>query len=220
MQKINLLPADLAPAALSGELILLIRKTALVLGSLMLLFFLVWSVIRFEIAREGKILAKMMDKVKESDLLAENIEDLKKRQVSLRQELIDLKGYLSSGLVWSTKLKQISVFLPPEVGLSAISFSRRGQRGAQKEALNLKGFLVPVENIAPINTLSTFVNKMKQDKEFFSDFDDLLISQVTKIEKSDIEAGYRDPGDPSGRISRVDKVKADIMAFEISLVIK
>lgn len=217
MQKINLLPADLAPAALSGELILLIRKTALVLASLMLLFFLVWFVIRIEIAREGKVLAKMMDKVKESDLLSENIEDLKKRQVSLRQELADLSGYLSSGLVWSSKLKQISVFLPPEVGLSAISFVRRGQRGAQKEALNLKGFLVPIENVAPINTMSAFVNKMKQDKEFFSDFDDLLISQVTKIEKSNIEAGY---SDPSGKIGRVERVKVDIMAFEISLVIK
>ncbi|MDP1853631.1 MAG: hypothetical protein Q8L26_05470 [Candidatus Omnitrophota bacterium] len=217
MQKINLLPADLAPAALSGELILLIRKTALVLGSLILLFFLVWFVIRIEIAREGKVLAKMMDKVKESDLLSENIEDLKKRQVSLKQELAGLSGYLSSGLVWSSKLKQISAFLPPEVGLSAISFVRMGQRGAQKEALNLKGFLVPIENIAPINTLSAFVSKMKQDKEFFSDFNDLLISQVTKLEKSDIEAGY---SDPSGRIGRVERVKVDIMAFEISLVIK
>lgn len=225
MQKINLLPADLAPTGLSGEVILFIRKSAIGLGSLILLFFLLGTALRFEFTRESKILAKMMGKVKESDLLAENIEDLKKRQVVLKQELADINGYLSAGLVWSKKLKQISALMPEEVGLSRISFVRKGAgigERQEKEVLNLKGSLIPLEGIAPINTLSAFVNKLKADKEFFPDFDDLLISEVRKFEKSDIEViGYKDAEDLlTDKLTRAEKIKADVMAFEISLVIK
>ncbi|MEK6714618.1 MAG: hypothetical protein AABY43_01055 [Candidatus Omnitrophota bacterium] len=225
MQKINLLPADLAPTGLSGEVILFIRKSTIGLGALILLFFLLGTALRFEFTRESKILAKMMGKVKESDLLAENIEDLKKRQAALKQELADINGYLSAGLVWSKKLKQLSALMPEEVGLSRISFVRKGAgigEMQEKEVLNLKGSLIPLEGIAPINTLSAFVNKLKADKEFFPDFDDLLISEVRKFEKSDIEAiGYKDAEDLlTDKLTSVEKIKADVMAFEISLVIK
>ena len=225
MQRINLLPDDLAPTGLSGEVILFIRKSTIGLGLLILLFFLMGTAARFELARESKILAKMMSKVKDSDLLAENIEDLKKRQVALKQELADINGYLSAGLVWSKKLKQISALMPEEVGLSRISFVRKGAKigeGQEKEVLNLKGSLIPLEGIAPINTLSAFVNKIKQDREFFPDFDDLLISEVRKFEKSNIEViGYKDAEDLlTDKLTRAEKIKADVMAFEISLVIK
>lgn len=225
MQKINLLPDDLAPTGLSGEVILFIRKSTIGLGLLILFFFLLVITARFELARESKILAKMMGQVKESDLLAENIEDLNKRQAALTQELADINGYLSTGLAWSKKLKQLSAVMPEEVGLSRISFVRKGAKigeGQEKEVLSLKGSLIPLEGIAPINTLSAFVNKLKADREFFPDFDDLLISEVRKFEKSDIEViGYKDAEDLStDKPTSVEKIKADVMAFEISLVIK
>lgn len=225
MQRINLLPADLTATGLSGETILSIRNSAIGLGILISLFLLLGTAAHFELSRESKILAKMMGRVKESDLLAENIGDLKKRQVVLTQELAEVNGYLSAGLLWSKKLKQLSAVMPEEAGLSRISFVRKGAGigGTQeKEMLNLRGSLIPLEDIAPINTLSAFVNKLKADKEFFSDFDDLLIGEVRKSEKSNIEViGYKDTEDLlSDRLSAADKIKADVLAFEISLVIK
>lgn len=222
MQKINLLLADLGPKGLSNEAALILRKAALVVGVLIALLFLTVLVLRIELARESRILSKMMSKVKESDLLAENIEDLKKRDAVLKQELAGIDIYLAEGLSWSKKLKQLSRLMPYETSLSQINFIRKDVKSGQREMLNLRGSLLPLRGTAAINTLSAFVNKIKQDKDFFADFDDLLISEIRKAEKSSIEViAYKDQQELlANKVSKAGRVNLDVMAFEISLVLK
>lgn len=212
MQRVNILPADLAPSGLSAETIILVRKCAMGLGILLFLCFLPWSILRFELARERRILNKITGTAKEWGLLAGNVEALKKKHGALKQELDDINKYLSAGLVCSKKLRQISVLMPRGVSLSRIAF--RGN------SIELKGSLLPQETVTPINALSNFVNKIKQDKEFFVDFSDLLMQEARKFEKAEIAVvGDKDIEDfLADRPVKVEKVKADVMAFEISLV--
>lgn len=222
MQKVNLLPADLAPTGLSSELIRVIRKTALALGCLLALFLLIFFLARFELIRKNNILSAVMEKVKESDLLAENMEDLRKRRSGLVQELRDLDVYLSGGLIWSKKLRQLSAVMPEEVSLSRISFVRNDTGTAGKELLNIKGGLLPLADTPPINTLSSFINKLKQNKDFFPDFVDLLVTEIKKVEKSKVDViVHKDLNDfLANKVTKIEKFNVDVMAFEISLVIK
>lgn len=200
MKKINLLPRDLASKGLglSEEFILYIRKVAIGLGGLVLVLILLGVGLRIEFTRRSNILEEIMTKIKESDLLTENIEDLRRRVVDLRQELADINDYLSGGLVWSEKLTQISLLMPNEVWLNRMSFQGQDIARDTKEYLNLSGALVPLEDRPPISVLSAFVSKAKEDKEFFADFQDLLVSEVSTAKKD----------------------KVDIMKFEIKLAIK
>ena len=184
MQKINLLPEDLAPPGLNAELLLILRKAAMGLGVLIAVVSLVGFGMRLELARKNRILSKIMIKVQESDLLTENIEDLRSRAGELEQELADINVYLSGGLIWSQKLLQISALMPKEVWLNRLNFQRTG--GA-KEFLDLEGALVSLEGIPSINILSSFINKIKADKDFFKDFDDLLVTEVNTDKKEDVE---------------------------------
>jgi Tfp pilus assembly protein PilN len=195
MQKINLLPKDLAPPGLSEELVSSIRKVAIILGAGVIILVLLGGILRIELARKNKILSKIMTRVKESDLLAENIEDLKRREESLKEELDNIEVYLDRGLIWSNKLIQISNIIPEEVWLTRISFKREKDK---KENLNIQGALVPLADTPAINVLSAFMNKLKEDEEFFSDFEDLLIREIRTSTKKSI----------------------DIMEFELQLVLK
>ncbi|PIQ88511.1 MAG: hypothetical protein COV72_07735 [Candidatus Omnitrophica bacterium CG11_big_fil_rev_8_21_14_0_20_42_13] len=200
MENINLLPADLAPPGFSPEAVSVIRRAALVLGLILFVLLFIGIILRFEVNRKNKILSDIMGKIKESDLLAENIEDLRARAGILQDELNNIKGYLYGGLVWSRKLRELSLVMPDEVWLGQLSFKMvfDDRAGAGGQFLNLKGALVPLKGESPIDTLSAFVNKLKQDTGFFEDFSELLITDIRMSEKN----------------------KVDTMNFEIRLTIK
>ena len=142
MQKINLLPEDLAPPGLNEELLLVLRKAAMGLGILITIVVIVSLGMHLELARRNRILSKIMTKVQESDLLTENIDDLRFRVSELQQELVDINVYLSGGLRWSEKLFQISALMPEEVWLGQMTFRRTG---GPREFLDLGGALVSLE---------------------------------------------------------------------------
>lgn len=216
MQKVNLLPSELASVGINPEVAFCMRRSAIILAVLAVVLILAGVGIRVEFNREVKVLADISAKVKEKDLIAEGIEDLKDRESQSAKELDDVNAYLNPGLMWSKKLIQLGLIMPEEVWVEKLTYKReytsrgglpaKGPRpkGAgndedeKKEFVNLSGALIPAKDLPPINTLSGFVNKLKSEKEFFSDFDDLLITDVKTAKKD----------------------KLEVMGFEIRLVLK
>lgn len=197
MQKVNLLPPELAPAGISPDLAAVIRCCVFALAVLLGALLIFATVLRVEVSRKRAALSKITSKIKESDLQAENLEDLRHKQRGLAKELEDVQLYLTPGLLWSKKLIQLGKIMPEEAWLAKLSY-KKGVDPAGKESLNLSGALAPLKDVPFIDALSSFVNKLKADKYFFGDFSELLISEVKTGKKEKIE----------------------VMEFEIRLILK
>lgn len=199
------MPGDLVPGGIRREIVVFIRRMAVGLAVMVALLVGAGFGLRWVLTWQQKSLDKIMARVKESDLLSKSIEDLKAEHRRLIRDLGNIDVYLNRGIEWSQKLVQISRIIPEEVWLTKLSFKKGHNGDKENDLLSIKAGLVSSPNVGaadgnrpPIGLLSRFVNKLKRDREFFSDFDDLSIAEARGAKKDGI----------------------DIMALELRLSIK
>jgi len=125
-----------------------------------------------------------------------HLEDLAKKKDALEQklnritlELNLLSGYLERDLVWSDKLNQLRNLFFKEVWLTELYFEKKGAKAKETEEGNLylKGGLAPQRKSSPIGTLSRFITQLKEDKAFFSDFDNLTLTDFKTDRRNNTE---------------------------------
>lgn len=187
LKKINLLQSKLSKENLSLSSIKFnIQLLPVVLFSLSGIFFLFSLGLKMHIYLQEKGLQDIIAQQKKIIEIVENTKLEKEEQQRLMDDIILLKGYLKRGIVWSDKLTQLRGLIPERVWLTRFSFQKKSDKNSGTDKLSLKGGLFPEEDKNPLETLSQFVNNLKSDAAFFSDFSNLvLVDSRSELKGSD-----------------------------------
>jgi len=121
---------------------------------------------------------------KEAEKLEKDIGVMHREKDKLNKEIELLSGYLQRDIDWFTKLDQIRNIIPKEVWLKKLSL---GKEKDKEFSLTLSGALLPSPNATSIATLSNFMNQLKENKNFFSGFDNPILADVKSETKDNVE---------------------------------
>lgn len=187
LKKINLLQSKLSKEKLSSSSIKFnIQLLPVVLFSLSGVFFLISLGFRMHIYLQEKGLQDIITQQQKINEIVEKTKLEKKEQAKMVDDIVLLKGCLKRGVVWSDKLMQLRGLIPDRVWLTQFSFQKESDKDSGAGKLSLKGGLLPEENKNPLETLSQFVNNLKSDAAFFSDFSNLvLVDSRTELKDQD-----------------------------------
>jgi len=172
LKKINLLQSKLSKETPSNSPIkfnIQLLPVALFLFSIV--FFLLSLALKMNIFLQKKGLRNIIAQQEQINERIKKTKLVKEEQQRLMDDLILLRGYSKRNIVWSNKLTQLRGLMPERVWLTQLSFEKKSDTGK----LSLKGGLLPEENKNPLETLSQFVNNLKSDTSFFSDFSNLVL---------------------------------------------
>jgi len=187
LKKINLLRSSLSKEKFSFSSIEFnLQLLPVVLFLLSGIFFLFSLGLNIHIFLQKKGLENIIAQQKKINEIVENTKLEKAKQQMLRDDIALLKGYLKRNVVWSDKLSQLRGIIPERVWLTQFSFQEKRDLDSGIGKLSLKGALFPDENNNPLETLSQFVNTLKSNAAFFSDFSNLvLVDSRTELKGSD-----------------------------------
>jgi len=134
---------------------------------------------------QKKNLSLISSEYGQADKLRQAISVIKEEQEKIANEITLLKSYLNRDVIWSVKLEQMRNLIPKEAWLTRFSYEKKA--GKEQASLNLSGSLIPKQKENSIAVLSNFVNQLKEDKEFFSGFDNPVLSDVKTETKDGVE---------------------------------
>jgi len=174
--KVNLLSPELSPIRKATSLAFHLRNVPTILFSISLIFFMVGIYLRIETIYRKKSLSNITQEYMQAEELTKKIKSLQQEGAKLNEEIDALSVYLRRNLLWSEKLAQLRSLIPKEVWLSRLSLEKKAVKDSSISSLFLKGSLIPQDRTSPIGTLSMFINGIKEDKAFFRDFDNLILS--------------------------------------------
>lgn len=176
MVKVNLLSPELIPIRKAASLAFYLRNLPAILFSLSLILFIAGIYLKVETIYRKRRLRNITQAYMQAEELTKKIKSLKEQGAKLNEEIGALSAYLKRSLLWSEKLAQLRSLIPKEVWLSRLSLEKRAVKDSYISSLFVKGSLIPQNRISPIGTLSMFINGLKEDKAFFRDFDNLILS--------------------------------------------
>ncbi len=176
MVKVNLLQAEAGKAKKIAIPEIDIQKPLALSIGLSLLFFLVGIFFRVETAYRRAGLSNITKEYQQEEERVRKINALKQEKDTVAQEAAYLNGYLKRNIIWSQKLAQLRKIIPKEVWLTNLSFEKKTGKDTQGFSLYLKGGLIPQDKTSPLGTLTKFINKLKEDKDFFIDFDNPVLT--------------------------------------------
>lgn len=185
MAKVNLLYSETSKAKKAIASAPQIQKVPIFTLSLSIIVLLIGISLRLVNMFQERGLNKVISRYQQAENLAGKFKELKKEQEKLNQEINFVDGYLKREILWSTKLNQLRSLIPKEIWLTQLSFERKEGEELNANSLFLKGGLVPQNKSSPIGTLSKLINQIKEDKEFFIDFDNPILTDLrTEIRKN------------------------------------
>jgi hypothetical protein len=177
MAKVNLLKAEIGGISTSfvsklpfGRL----QKILLMLTGVSLLIGLLISVHTFYLKSSLK---NISSEYREAEKMKKEIGVLHRQKDLLEKNIVQLSALLNRDVLWSSKLEQLRQIIPQEVWLRELSFEKRRGEG-KVPTLLLTGALVPGPDMNAIATLSHFINRLKENKEFSGDFGNPALSDV------------------------------------------
>ena len=176
MVKVNLLPYELGGAKKISTVSSNLQKVPAFLLLTSFILLLVSIVLFIESTYRKKNLETAIKEYKYAWDLSKKIDDLKKEQKALNADNSFLEGYLKRDILWSEKLKQLSVLIPKELWLKKLSLEKKTVKDGSLNVFTLKGGLIPQEGSTPLGTISLFVNGLKADKLFSVDFENPVLS--------------------------------------------
>ena len=150
------------------------------IGSIILVFLSIYlGIVNLTYAQRMTDLDK---KARQADVSIDKVKALILQKDTLTRQVNVLDGFLKKTVAWSVKLKQLQYLIPQEVWLTKLSFeakniSDRNTQDKSTESLLLKGNLIPSEGINFLGALSNFVNILKEDKDFYGGFDNLILAK-------------------------------------------
>jgi lambda repressor-like predicted transcriptional regulator len=174
--KVNLLSPELSPIRKATSLAFHLRNLPVILFSISLIFFIAGIYLRVETIYRKRSLSNITQEYIQAEELTKKIKSLKEEGSKLKEDTDTLNTYLKRNLLWSEKLAQLRSLIPKEVWLSRLSLEKKAVKDSYISSLFLKGSLIPQDRTSPIGTLSMFINGIKEDKAFFKDFDNLILS--------------------------------------------
>jgi hypothetical protein len=166
-----------------------LKKIPFVFFALSVLFLGIAGYLRAFIFFQERGLSAVQERKASNEMLRKKVAALNEEQVKLKGEVDFLGGYADQGVLWSVKLQRLAALTPKELWFDRFSFERSSApSGGDLSKIKLKGGLIPRENTSPIGTLSAFINQLKDDADFSSDFDDPVLSDVRsdKLNKTEI----------------------------------
>lgn len=134
-----------------------------------------------------KSLSHIISQYQQAEILVRKINVLKLEQNRLTQQLKLFNGYLKRDVLWSEKLSQLRNLIPQEVWLTELSFKKQPVKDSGSGNLYLKGGLILQEKTSSIGTLTNFINRLKEDQDFFADFDNLILADSQTETRKNIE---------------------------------
>jgi len=157
--------------------ILFLLSTILFLGGIILMFYTYY---------QKKNLSRISSQYWQAEKVKEEISALNKEKDGLISRIDLLNGYLKRELIWSERLGQLRNLIPQDAWLTELFFEKKPGK-EERSSLNLRGGLMAKGNISPISILSSFVDKLKSNKEFSADFDNPVLADLRTEMKSGIE---------------------------------
>lgn len=173
MAKINLLPPEFKGTQKIPAVP--VSKVPKIIFSLGIIFLFIGVYLRINIIFQRKSLNRIIEEYKNTQELNKKLVSIKLELNNLEEEINFLKVYLKRDINWSEKLIQLRDIIPEEVWLNQLSFEKKFAGTTEIKNLIVKGKLIAPEKASPISALSVFVNKLKQDPLFFTDFENLIL---------------------------------------------
>jgi hypothetical protein len=135
---------------------------------------------------QKKQLYYISSEYKEAEKLKKGIGISHQEKDKLAKEIELLSSYLKRDVYWSAKLDQMRNVIPREVWLRKFAFEQK--IGKDKDfSLALGGSFIPRPDVSSIAMLSNFINKLKENKDFFEGFDNPILSDVRSEPKDNVE---------------------------------
>jgi Tfp pilus assembly protein PilN len=186
MAKVNLLKAEMGggPVSFVAKVSLgRVPKALLLLSAVCILCALLVSAHSFYLKSSFK---NISSEYKEAEKLKKEIGLLHQQGEALQEDIALLRAFLKRDVIWSAKLEQLQRIIPEEVWLRNLSFEKKqGEDGVA--SLTLSGALVPSQNMNAIATLSDFINRLKENKEFSESFGKPTLSDVRSEPRENTE---------------------------------
>jgi len=185
--KVNLLPPEISKSKEIAFPALNIQRAPVFLFSLVIVFFLISISLRLMTMYQKKGLYDVTRQYQQAEELAKKNRILKQEQDKLIKECNLLEGYLKRNVVWSEKLSQLRNLIPKEVWLMYLSFEKKGIEDSALYSLYLRGGLISQDKTSPLGILSKFINQLKEDKAFFRDFDNPILTDLRTETRQNLE---------------------------------
>lgn len=185
MVKVNLLPPEFSDVKKTAPQKSTLQRVPAFIFTFSLLFFLIGIFLWAGTLYRKKNLESAIKEYKLAQDLNKKIEALKKEQDILKEQINTLNYYLIRDFFWWKKLQQLGSLIPKEVWLKQLVLQKSIVQNSEAASLSLKGGLISQGNNSPIGTLSMFVNRLKDDREFSAGFDNPALSDFrTEIYKN------------------------------------
>ncbi|MFH1397537.1 MAG: hypothetical protein ABIH27_03175 [Candidatus Omnitrophota bacterium] len=188
MLKVNLLPADLGGKKKVTPTVAYFKMGILTLFFLNLIFLALGIYFRIQAVFKNELLSRLSQKYDQAQGLKKAIEETKKDREKIKKEIALYKQIFRRDILWSEKLDRLRDFLPAEIWFKQVIFDKIQDKGMEKSKLTIKGGVLPRGQETSLTTLSVFINKIKSDQDFFSNFDNLLLADFRseKYKNNDI----------------------------------
>lgn len=142
---------------------------------------------RLETIFRTKNLSRITGQYQQAENVSRKMNMFRQEQIKLNRELNFLNGYLKKDILWSEKLSQLRNLIPQEAWLTELFFKKQFVKDSVSPILYLKGGLIPEGRASSIETLIKFINQLKEDQEFFADFDNLILADSQTETRKNIE---------------------------------
>jgi len=139
-----------------------------------------------------KRIAKIKDDWKVTEPLMKEREVLIQQKKELSDFLVFIDQHLKKDILWSEKLTELSRIIPSEIWLRGLSLKKGTENKQEFSFLDLEasiGYLKSDEEM--LTKINDFVERLKGDKEFFSDFENLSLSAIQKEEGGERVMNFR-----------------------------
>jgi len=126
-------------------------------------------------------IAKIEDDWKLTEPLMNEREALMQQKQELSDFLVFIGEHLQKGMLYSKKLSELSRIIPREIWLRELSLKTETKDVQKTFFLEVKasiGYLKNDEDM--LRKINEFVERLKNDKPFFKDFDSLSLSAIQK----------------------------------------
>lgn len=114
---------------------------------------------------------------------------LKKEADELNRRLTIIESLTSGSLLWSKKLYDLSGAVIDGAWLTSLSLSTEelAAKGARRQAMVLRGSAVSPAPGGETAIVGKFIESLKENKGFFSDFEDIKVSSIQRKRLGEIE---------------------------------
>ena len=135
---------------------------------------------------QKKNLYRIDSQYQKAEKVKEEVKAFNKEKDRLIRGIDFLSGYLKREIIWSEQLNQLRNLIPQDAWLRKLSFEKKA--GTERvSTFNLSGGLIAKGNASPISILSSFVDKLKSNKEFSADFDNPVLADLRTEMYSGVE---------------------------------